>query len=28
LHPQDLALGCVDLLFGLLFIAAFVKTSN
>ncbi|MGA7401821.1 MAG: hypothetical protein WCC99_16110 [Candidatus Sulfotelmatobacter sp.] len=28
LRPQDLALGCVDLLFGVLFIAAFVKTGN
>jgi hypothetical protein len=28
LHPQDLALGGVDLLFGLLFLAAFFKTSN
>ncbi len=28
LHPQDLALGCVDLLFGVLFIAAFLKTGN
>ncbi len=28
LHSQDLALGCVDLLFGVLFIAAFVKTGN
>ena len=27
-HPQDLALGGVDLLFGLLFLAAFFKTSN
>jgi hypothetical protein len=27
LHPQDLALGCVDLLFGVLFLAAFFKTS-
>jgi hypothetical protein len=28
LHPQDLALGGVDLLFGILFLAAFFKTSN
>jgi len=28
LHPQDLALGCVDLLFGGLFMAAFFKTGN
>jgi hypothetical protein len=28
LHPQDLALGCVDLLFGVLFVAAFFKTGN
>ncbi len=28
LHPQDLALGGVDLLFGVLFIAAFLKTRN
>lgn len=28
LHPQDLALGCVDLLFGILFLAAFFKTSS
>lgn len=28
LHPQDLALGGVDLLFGVLFIAAFLKTGN
>ncbi len=28
LHPQDLALGGVDLLFGVLFIAAFRKTGN
>jgi hypothetical protein len=28
LHPQDLALGGVDLLFGVLFLAAFFKTSN
>jgi hypothetical protein len=26
LHPQDLALGGVDILFGLLFLAAFFKT--
>src|SRR5271154_2421350 len=26
LHPQDLALGGVDVLFGLLFLAAFFKT--
>lgn len=28
LHPQDLGLGGVDLLFGTLFLAAFFKTSN
>jgi len=28
LHPQDLALGGVDVLFGLLFLAAFFKTTN
>src|ERR1700685_621463 len=28
LHPQDLALGGVDLLFGILFLGAFFKTSN
>jgi hypothetical protein len=28
LHPQDLALGAVDVLFGLLFVAAFFKTST
>jgi hypothetical protein len=28
LHPQDLALGGVDLLFGVLFLAAFFRTSN
>ena len=28
LHPQDFAFGCTDLLFGILFIAAFVKTGN
>ncbi len=28
LHPQDLALGCVDLLFGVLFLAAFFQTGN
>lgn len=28
LTPGDLALGCVDLLFGALFVAAFFKTSN
>ena len=28
LHPQDLALGGVDVLFGLLFLAAFFKTAN
>jgi len=28
LHPQDLALGGVDLLFGILFLAAFFKTSG
>ena len=28
LHPQDLALGGIDLLFGVLFLASFFKTSN
>ena len=28
LHPQDLALGCVDVLFGVLFLASFLKTGN
>src|SRR6202050_2523441 len=28
LHPQDLALGGVDVLFGLLFLVAFFKTAN
>jgi hypothetical protein len=28
LHPQDLVLGGIDLLFGLLFLAAFIKTSS
>ena len=28
LTPGDLALGCVDLLFGVLFVAAFFKTGN
>jgi hypothetical protein len=28
LHPQDLALGGVDVLFGVLFLAAFFKTSS
>lgn len=28
LHPQDLALGVVDVLFGVLFLAAYVKTGN
>jgi hypothetical protein len=28
LHPQDLALGCVDMLFVLLFLVAFYKTAN
>ncbi len=28
LTPGDLALGCVDLLFGVLFLAAFFKTAN
>jgi hypothetical protein len=28
LHPQDLALAGVDLLFGVLFLAAYFKTSN
>jgi hypothetical protein len=28
LHPQDLAFGGIDLLFGLLFLAAFFKTRN
>jgi hypothetical protein len=28
LHPQDLALGGIDVLFGLLFLAAFFKSGN
>jgi hypothetical protein len=28
LHPQDLALGGVDVLFGVLFLVAFFKTGN
>jgi hypothetical protein len=28
LHPQDLALGGIDVLFGILFLTAFVKTSS
>jgi hypothetical protein len=28
LHPQDLALGGVDILFGVLFLVAFFKTSH
>jgi hypothetical protein len=28
LHPQDLALGGIDLLFGVLFLAAFFKTGS
>jgi hypothetical protein len=28
LHPQDLALGGVDVLFGILFLAAFFKTKQ
>jgi hypothetical protein len=28
LHPQDLALGGIDILFGVLFLAAFLKTGN
>jgi hypothetical protein len=28
LTPGDLALGCIDLLFGMLFVAAFLKTSS
>lgn len=28
LHPQDLALGGVDLLLGVLFLAAFLRTGN
>jgi len=28
LHPQDLAFGGVDLLFGVLFLVAFFKTAN
>jgi hypothetical protein len=28
LTPGDLALGCVDLLFGILFLASFLKTGN
>jgi hypothetical protein len=28
LTPGDLALGCIDLLFGVLFVAAFFKATN
>ncbi len=28
LHPQDLALGGIDVLFGVLFLAAFIQTSD
>ncbi len=28
LHSQDLAFGCIDLLFGVLFVAAFLETGN
>ena len=28
LHPQDLALGGIDVLFGVLFVVAFFKTAN
>jgi drug/metabolite transporter (DMT)-like permease len=28
LHPQDMAFGCIDLFFGVLFIAAFFKTRG
>jgi hypothetical protein len=28
LTPGDLALGCIDLLFGILFVAAFIKTAR
>jgi len=28
LHPQDLALGGIDLLFGVLFLAAFFRTAD
>jgi hypothetical protein len=28
LHPQDLALGGIDMLFGVLFLAAYFKTSS
>jgi hypothetical protein len=28
LTPEDLALGCIDLIFGVLFAAAFVKTGG
>jgi hypothetical protein len=28
LHPQDLALGGIDVLFGVLFLAAFFQTGN
>jgi hypothetical protein len=28
LHPQDLALGCVDVLFGVSFLIAFLRTGN
>jgi hypothetical protein len=28
LHPQDLGFGCIDLLFGVLFLAAFFRTAS
>lgn len=28
LRPEDLALGCIDLLFGALFLTAFLRTNN
>jgi hypothetical protein len=28
LHPQDLTFGCIDMLFGILFIVAFVKAGR
>ena len=27
LHPQDMAFGAIDVLFGILFVAAFLQTS-
>lgn len=28
IHPADFGFGCIDLLFGILFIAAFIRTSS